>query len=246
MKKTAGEYIMENMSEVLRATKLFQDIPHEILQEYVIPKGTVSHFAKDSCLFSTQERVDTIKIVLRGKINIVYYYADGSYSLASTVLPLRVLGLDLIATRSRISPYFAIAAEPSEIFSLPADAVLRPGDIPENARQLMLSQLLIMLSHFHLQKEKHLMVLSRNGLRDRIMTYLSLQAQQKKTFSFSIPFSREEMAAYLCVNRSALSHELSLMREEGWIDFSKNRFTLLKYEQTEIASDSLGHGKKYD
>ena len=220
---------MENISEVLRGTKLFQDIPLELLHEYVIPKGTVSRFAKDSCLFSTQDRVDTIQIVLSGKINIIYYYADGSYTLASAVLPMRVLGLDLIATRTRISPYHAIAAEPCEIFSFPADAVLKPGDIPENARQIMLNQLLIMLSHFHLQNEKHLMVLSRNGLRDRIMTYLSLQAQQKKTFSFSIPFSREEMAAYLCVNRSALSHELSLMRAEGWIDFSKNRFTLLKF-----------------
>lgn len=75
------------------------------------------------------------------------------------------------------------------------------------------------------------MVLSKSGLRDRIMTYLSLQAQQKKDFSFLILFSREEMAAYLCVNRSALSHELSLMRKEGWIDFSKNRFTLLKHEE---------------
>lgn len=78
------------------------------------------------------------------------------------------------------------------------------------------------------------MVLSRNGLRDRIMTYLSLQAQQKNTLSFNIPFSREEMAAYLCVNRSALSHELSMMRKEGWIDFSKNSFTLLKNEQEEV------------
>lgn len=226
--------MMENIAELLRRTKLFKDIPMEIIQAYIVPKGTIAEYAKGGCLFLTQERVDTIKIVISGKINTVYYYADGSYSLASTVLPLRVLALDLIATRTRISPYHAIAAEPSVVFSFPADIILRPGDIPENERQSLLTQLLIMLSHFHIQKEKQLMVLSRNGLRDRIMTYLSLQAQQKKTLSFSIPFSREEMAAYLCVNRSALSHELSLMQKEGWIDFSKNRFTLLKYEKEEI------------
>lgn len=224
---------MENLSELLSETKLFKDIPIGIIQEYIIPIGTVKTYEKDNYLVLTQERVDTIKIVISGKINIVYYYADGSYSLASTVLPMRILALDLIATRTRISPYNAIAAEPVEIFSFPADTVLKPSDIPENYRQIMLNQLLIMLSHLHLQKEKHLMVLSKNGLRDRIMTYLSLQAQQKKTLSFNIPFSREEMAAYLCVNRSALSHELSLMREEGWIDFKKNRFMLLKYEQEE-------------
>ena len=218
---------MENILELLSETRLFKDIPKKNIQEYIIPKGTVNAYAKGSFLFSTHERVDTINIVMSGKVNTVYYFADGSYSLASTVLPMRVLALDLITTKSRISPYYAIAAEPSEIFSFPADVILKPSDIPENYRQIMLNQLLIMLSHLNLQKEKHLMVLSRNGLRDRIMTYLSLQAQQKNTLSFDIPFSREEMAAYLCVNRSALSHELSLMREEGWIDFSKSSFTLL-------------------
>lgn len=217
---------MENISELLKQTKLFKDIPLEIIQEYIIPQGMLADYVKGSCLFAAQEIVDTIKIVISGKVNTVYYYADGGYSLASTVLPLRVLALDLIATRTRLSPYYAIAADSSVIFSFPADAVLKPGHVPENVRQIMLNQLLIMLSHFHLQKEKHLMILSRNGLRERIMIYLSLQAQQKKTLSFSIPFSREEMAAYLCVNRSALSHELSIMRKEGWIDFSKNKFTL--------------------
>lgn len=222
---------MESIAELLSETKIFKNIPVKNIQENIIPRGTVTTYAKDSCLFLTQERVDTIKIVISGKVNTFYYYADGSHSLASTVLPMHVLALDLITTRSRISPYCAIAAEATRIFSFPADIVLEPGEIPENDRQVMLNQLLIMLSHLNLQKEKHLMVLSRNGLRDRIMTYLSLQAQQKNTLSFSIPFSREEMASYLCVNRSALSHELSLMRKEGWIDFSKKHFTLLKNEK---------------
>ena len=39
---------------------------------------------------------------------------------------------------------------------------------------------------------------------------------------------REELAAFLCVNRSALSHELSRMEAEGLIRFRKNEFTLLE------------------
>lgn len=229
---------MEKIAELLGETRLFKDITIKNIQEYIMPKGTVNTYVKDSILFLPQEKVDTIKIVISGKVNTIYYYADGSYSLASTVLPMRILALDLIATRSRISPYYAIAAETTKVFSFPADIVLKPSDIPENDRQVMLNQLLIMLSHINLQKEKHLMVLSRNGLRDRIMTYLSLQAQQKNTSSFDIPYSREEMAAYLCVNRSALSHELSLMKKDGWIDFSKNRFTLLKNEKEEMVVKS--------
>ena len=170
--------------------------------------------------------------MISGKVNILYYYEDGSYSLAASETPPRVLALDLIATRSKRSPYFAVAAEDSVVFSFPSHLILQAGSLPETERQIALNNLLIMLSHLHMQKEKHLTVLSRNGLRNRVMTYLSLQAQWKNSNSFEIPFSREELAAYLCVNRSALSHELSLMRKEGLIDFSKNHFKLLKYRET--------------
>lgn len=224
---------MENIAGYLKQTKLFWGLSIETINECIVPNGSITEYEKDSFVISTHQKVDTIKVLLHGKINIVYYYADGSYSLASSEFPPRVLALDLIATKSQLAPYSAVAAEPSAIFSFPADIILKSGYLPEKDRQNILNQLLIMLSHLNLQKENHLMILSRNGLRDRIMIYLSMQAQWKKSLSFTIPFSREEMAAYLCVNRSTLSHELSLMRKEGIIDFSKNKFTILKYEHNE-------------
>lgn len=229
-KATQGEP-MDNIAEFLKHTKLLREIPVEIIDAHIVPKGTLERYTKGEMLIHAQQKIDDIKILISGKVNILYYYEDGSYSLATTETPPRVLALDLIATRSRRSPYFAVASEDSVVFSVPSGLILKPGEMPEPERQTILNNFLIMLSHLHMQKEKHLMALSRNGLRDRIMTYLSLQAQWKKSHCFEIPFSREEMAAYLCVNRSALSHELSLMRKEGLIDFSKNHFVLLKYSK---------------
>ena len=54
-----------------------------------------------------------------------------------------------------------------------------------------------------------------------------MQAERRGTSRFQVPFSREEMAAFLCVNRSALSHELSRMEAEGLIAFRKQEFILL-------------------
>ena len=43
---------------------------------------------------------------------------------------------------------------------------------------------------------------------------------------FDIPHNRQELAEYLCVDRSAMSSELSKMRNEGILDFQKNHFVL--------------------
>ena len=41
-----------------------------------------------------------------------------------------------------------------------------------------------------------------------------------------IPYNREELASYLCMNRTVLSHTLSQMEKEGILSFKKNRFWL--------------------
>lgn len=64
-------------------------------------------------------------------------------------------------------------------------------------------------------------------LREKLEAFLTVQQEHAAVNPFSIPFSRSEMADYLCVDRTALSAILSRMREEGVIKYHKNRFELL-------------------
>lgn len=76
-----------------------------------------------------------------------------------------------------------------------------------------------------LEKVEHL---SRRTMRDRVLSYLTEQAVKNGKNSFIIPFSRQELADYLAVDRSALSAELSRMKRDGLIDFKRSHFVLLK------------------
>ena len=64
-------------------------------------------------------------------------------------------------------------------------------------------------------------------MRDRIMTYLSLQSSFHQSREFDIPFNRQELADYLCLNRSKLSYELSQMQADGLIRYKKNHFEVI-------------------
>ena len=70
-------------------------------------------------------------------------------------------------------------------------------------------------------------IVSKKTLRDKILTYLSVQAQNRNSRYFQIPLSRGELAEYLCADRTALSRELAAMRDDGLIDFDKNVFKIL-------------------
>ena len=104
---------------------------------------------------------------------------------------------------------------------------------------LVWRQLLTMLSQANMRKYNRLSMLCQRGLRDRILSYLTLQSVRREEGSFQISFSREELADFLCVNRSALSHELSLMEREGLIRFRKNRFTLLPEGEEQLGRSEI-------
>ena len=51
---------------------------------------------------------------------------------------------------------------------------------------------------------------------------------------FDIPFSRQQLANYLSVDRSALSNELSKMQKDGLLKAERNHFILLRTMDDEI------------
>ena len=67
---------------------------------------------------------------------------------------------------------------------------------------------------------------SPKTIRGRLVTYLSAQALEQGSSSFSIPFDRQQLADYLGLDRSALSKELGRMRDEGLLETRKNHFLL--------------------
>ena len=78
-----------------------------------------------------------------------------------------------------------------------------------------------------MRKYYKIKIISHYKLRQKIIAYLLFEKQKNNSNVFTIPYNREELSKYLCVNRSALSHELSAMQKEGLIKFDKNRFEII-------------------
>ena len=74
------------------------------------------------------------------------------------------------------------------------------------------------------EKNTHM---NKRTTREKIMSYLSAQSSKAGSREFDSPFSRQQMADYLGVERSGLSLELSKMKRDSLIDFSKNHFVVL-------------------
>lgn len=217
--------------QLLKDSFLFSDLSEEVIQNEIIPKGWLQEVSKGNYLIRFQERYDSLGVVIRGKINLMHIYGNGNYGIIGILEDSDLFGADLACTKSRISPYYAVAMQQTQVFSFPAAMFLEPGILREEVRAGILRKLLTFIADENMRKEYRLAILFQKGLRDRILTFLTMQANKRRTSTFTVPFTRDEMASYLCVNRTSLSHELSLMEQEGIIKFRRNTFTLLNWDK---------------
>ncbi len=53
--------------------------------------------------------------------------------------------------------------------------------------------------------------------RDKLLSYLSAESISQSSLSFDIPFDRQQLADYLCIDRAAMSTEISKLQKDGFI-----------------------------
>ena len=73
-------------------------------------------------------------------------------------------------------------------------------------------------------------VLSRRSIREKLLCYFSICAQDAKADTFTLPFTLSALADYISADRSAMMRELKKMREQGVVSVDGRKVTLAARE----------------
>jgi len=224
-----SDYTLEITAKLLCHTSLFKGISAgDMLRILPSLRGRVYRVKPMEIYHSEGEKINRVGVVFTGNLLVCKIHKEGWVNLIEKLAPSYMISVDVACTPSRINPYRVYSAEGADVFDFAFDSIYKPGRIPEGTRLIILQNIMLFLANQNIRKQYKIDALCVNSLRERILTYLETRSAKLGSDQFEIPFNREEMANYLCVNRSALSHELSLMRGEGLIDFQKNHFRIIR------------------
>lgn len=213
----------------LASSKLLRDLTkEEANQLFDLNIGMIKKYSKEEIIISPDEPFDYIGVILYGEMDVLRVFENGEQYQVHLLKENSIIGIDTIANGMDVNLFFHIAKTDLQIYLIPVKCILKAGDVPESIRQKMVEGIMGILVHENFRQHQKIDVLSVSNLRERIYRYLSYQQFKRKTQVFEIPYNREQMADYLCVNRSSLSRELSNMEKSGIIRFEKNKFELLK------------------
>ena len=133
---------------------------------------------------------------------------------------------DVLGGSSLSSPVTVVASAPCEVLLVPYEKLLLPGADP--ARQRVLQNLVRTISDKYFLLSRRVDLLLLKSLRAKVCAYLLSEAEVHHSLTFTIPYSRIQLADYLNCDRSALSRELSLMQRDGLLETYKSSFKLLE------------------
>ena len=119
-----------------------------------------------------------------------------------------------------------IAEEDSTIFFFDVQKVLTVCPSACRFHSMIIQNLFFAISEKNRKLIQKIGHMSNRTTRTKLLSYLSEEAAKQNRSHFTIPFNRQQLADFLCVDRSAMSNELCKMRDEGLIEFDKNEFTL--------------------
>ena len=165
-------------------------------------------------------------IVLPGSVLIIQEDIWGNWNILSKAGPGQTFAaVYACALGSRLN-VSVIAETPVTVMFLNVKRILNvcPSACSHHSR--VIRNLLSELAEKNLRFNEKLTHMGQRTTRAKIMSYLSAEAQRLGKYEFDIPFSSQQLADYLGVERSGLSLELGKMKKDGLLDYHKNHFVL--------------------
>lgn len=187
----------------------------------------VSSYAKGEVVALEGENLKHIGIVLSGVVDMVKEDIWGNKTMLLRMHKDEIFGETFACGEDNISVVTFTVSEDAKILFMPFDRVMRSCTMACRFHHQLIENMVHIIANKNRDLMRKVEVVSKRTIREKLLAYLSLQAQMQESRYFEIPLGRVELAEYLCVDRSALTRELVKMKDDGLIDYHRNCFRML-------------------
>ena len=218
---------IEKYLPLLRKTRLFNKIDDKDII-YICNRlnGKIKKCSADDSVYSYGDRITSLHMLLEGDVFLMREDVWGHSNILVKIEPGECFGVTHTFMEDNIVTYHALSKHGCVYLILDKELIMSPFKQNYPVQEQIIRNVMSILVNRNLYLSVKIEHISQRKTRDKIISYLSFESQRQKTDDFHIPFTRSQLAAYLCVDRSALSNELCKLRDEGLIKFDRNHFIL--------------------
>ena len=218
---------MEQHLFVLRNTPFFQGMTDgEIRSVLHCVSATVVSKAKDEYIFRVGDCTEHMGLVLSGSVLVVQEDLWGHRNIVDRVGIGEYFAEPFAATAGAVLNVSVIATEDSEIMLLNMSRLMQTCPTACAHHNKLVRNLVSVMAQKVLSLNNKITHMGKRSTREKLLSYLSSESIRQGKLSFDIPYDRQQLADYLCVERAAMSAEISKLQKEGHFKTVRNHFEL--------------------
>jgi CRP-like cAMP-binding protein len=209
--------------------KLFEGIPSEKINDlFAHLSARVLALKKGEMLFKSGTRIVDIAVVISGRLAVSSYDANGHRMIVELLEPMETVAISLAVANIQTVAITVEARQDSEVLLVSAEKVLNLTGKPSDEHLRLLRNITRELARKAVHLGRKMRIISSRTTSERLMKYLIEESVRRGTDEFDIPFDRQALADYLCVERSALCSEIGRLTRKGVFETRKCHFKLLR------------------
>ncbi|MGE4277122.1 MAG: Crp/Fnr family transcriptional regulator [Lawsonibacter sp.] len=223
---------MKKYFEIIRTSAMFAGITEGETEALLgCLEARRSSAQKGTYLLHSGEHIESLGLVLVGSVLIVQEDFWGRRNLLARIMPGQIFAESFACMPGAVLNLSIVAAESCKLMWLDVQRVLTTCSRRCAYHDQLIRNLISEIARKNLRFGEKITHMGKRTTREKLLSYLSAEAQRCGASEFEIPFTRQQLADYLSVERSAMSAELSKLRSDGYLTFEKNHFILHMTEE---------------
>jgi CRP-like cAMP-binding protein len=183
----------------------------------------VKQFSKDSIIVYQGELPDALYAIRSGYVKVYDLSADGSEQLLGLAGKYDFIPSEALFSGLKASQFFYGAFTPVEVYAVDRRKFM---ERLRNNSDALYAIVQTVTDKYH-SSLRHLAAVQKPKAREKIVYVLNyLDGQTSGTPSISLPFTQQDIANLVGVTRETAAHELKILKNEGYITYSKHSFSI--------------------
>ena len=215
---------MEKYLPILKNSSFFKGLTDdEILSILHCVEATAVSKERDSYIFRAADSTEVMGLVVSGCVLVIQEDLWGHRNILSKCHAGDFFGEPYAASPGAVLNISVVAEEDCEIIFLNIQRLLVTCPTACGHHQKLIRNLVSVLANKILILNDKITHVCKRTTRDKLHSSLS----------FDIPFDRQQLADYLCIDRAAMSTEISKLQKEGFIKTNRNHFELTVFKDVD-------------
>ncbi len=218
---------MQEFFPVLRTVPLFAGMEEAELASLLACLNALKRtYEKGERILRAGEPVRNVGIVLDGRVQVYREEFSGARTLLAQLAAGNLFAEAFACANVKILPVSVEAVTDCKVLFIDYKRIVTtcPSNCAFHAR--LIRNMMGVLADKNILLSRKIQHISKRSTREKLLSFLHEQAGLHRNAQFLIPFNRQELADYLCVDRSAMSAELSRLQQEGVLSFHRSAFKL--------------------